>query len=341
MRNKTHEAEIFCRKTLLRNPRALEQADIFYAGRADFGDDWPSWCGLPMAATYAILTGGADIPVAQRILADMGIVELSNLTAALLWPKSKIVYRFDETLAHELEKQPLDGDIPIEALFRLPYECVFIERRFQLGPESTIGFFAWMEWDIDNKMPELRLLYLLRSGYAVAMPVLLPGGTIDDSYAALIKSGLNRSAALPLVAGEDDSDYTPTKEQVAAAINMVLYLCADEADIPDDTELRKRRSRDERGNPKRTAVWDVGIRIGAAIRKARAEEARKESEKRERAPSSGRAKVRPHIRRAHWHHFWTGPKSGKRKLVVRWLPPIPVNIEGADGDMPTVIYPVK
>ncbi len=32
----------------------------------------------------------------------------------------------------------------------------------------------------------------------------------------------------------------------------------------------------------------------------------------------------PHLRKAHWHHYWTGPKSDpdQRKLVVRWIHPV-------------------
>lgn len=43
------------------------------------------------------------------------------------------------------------------------------------------------------------------------------------------------------------------------------------------------------------------------------------------------------MRRAHYHHFWTGPHDGKRKLIVRWLPPIPVNRKD-DTELPTVIH---
>jgi hypothetical protein len=35
-----------------------------------------------------------------------------------------------------------------------------------------------------------------------------------------------------------------------------------------------------------------------------------------------------------WHSFWSGPKAGKRELAVRWLPTIPVKIE---GDAPVTI----
>lgn len=29
--------------------------------------------------------------------------------------------------------------------------------------------------------------------------------------------------------------------------------------------------------------------------------------------------VRPHVRRAHWHHYWVG--EGRTKLEVRWIEP--------------------
>jgi len=31
--------------------------------------------------------------------------------------------------------------------------------------------------------------------------------------------------------------------------------------------------------------------------------------------------VRPHIRRAHWHGYWTGPREGTQTFVYHWLPP--------------------
>lgn len=35
---------------------------------------------------------------------------------------------------------------------------------------------------------------------------------------------------------------------------------------------------------------------------------------------------RPHSRKGHWHHFWTGSKnSDNRKLELRWLSPTFIN----------------
>jgi len=31
------------------------------------------------------------------------------------------------------------------------------------------------------------------------------------------------------------------------------------------------------------------------------------------------------IRRGHFHHYWTGPRDGDRKLIMKWLPPTWIN----------------
>ena len=51
---------------------------------------------------------------------------------------------------------------------------------------------------------------------------------------------------------------------------------------------------------------------------------------------------RPHMRRGHWHHFWTGPMDSAqdRKLVLKWLPPIFVG-SSQDGEMPVTLHKVK
>ena len=43
------------------------------------------------------------------------------------------------------------------------------------------------------------------------------------------------------------------------------------------------------------------------------------------AVGTGRS-VRPHVRRAHWHHYWVG--EGRTRLEVRWIEPTFVLPEG-------------
>ena len=49
---------------------------------------------------------------------------------------------------------------------------------------------------------------------------------------------------------------------------------------------------------------------------------------------------RPHVRAAHWHTFWVGPRSAKfpdRKPIIRWLPPIPIGMDWR-RELPTNIH---
>lgn len=341
MSNKTHPAEVFCRKTFLRNPRAKEHAAVFYSQREEMRGNWPEWCGLPMSATYAILTEGAPVEVATGILArGAGVLELSNLTAALLWDKSKVIYRYDKTLADVLAAQPLDGDVPRDILMQLPHYCIYIEREFMFDRERVIGFFAWLEHDTHSRVPELRLLYLLASGYAVSIPVILTGGTLEDSTNALIQSGLERAMTLPLDLPADVVPFAPSDADVVTAINLILYLCASEPDVPRADRMEQRRSRAADGTPKRAATIDTGMRIGAALRRAQ-QVSRPEAGETDGGTAGrqggSRKPMRAHMRRAHWHAYWTGTKA-ERKLIVKWIPPIEVNMDGETG---AVIYPVK
>jgi hypothetical protein len=75
---------------------------------------------------------------------------------------------------------------------------------------------------------------------------------------------------------------------------------------------------------KNPQIHEVAFNLGRKIRDYRDDV---------RSETAGGTKS-PHIRRAHWHSFWSGPKAGKRELTVRWLPPIPVKIE---GEIPTTV----
>lgn len=45
----------------------------------------------------------------------------------------------------------------------------------------------------------------------------------------------------------------------------------------------------------------------------------------ERAQLPGEGSVRPHLRRAHWHHYWVG--QGRTRLELRWIHPVLVGGE--------------
>lgn len=125
--------------------------------------------------------------------------------------------------------------------------------------------------------------------------------------------------------GEDWGNITSALFPTAAM--LLLYAASEQADISD--EIRPDPVLSQRGSYRGSilSVRDLGIRIGSALRVTR-------SSTQSSDHPTGRT-VTPHLRKAHWHRFWTGPRNGERKMVIRWLPPIPVNLDKGDI-IPTV-----
>lgn len=121
---------------------------------------------------------------------------------------------------------------------------------------------------------------------------------------------------------------------------LLLYLVSDKADVSPESDSAEAQSRivanERRGirnyEAPKIKPWEVGYRIGAEIRAFEARAA-------ESAEYTGTGtSMRPHVRRAHWHSFWTGPRDqpALRKKRVRWLPPTPVNVTTSDDLVPTL-----
>lgn len=129
----------------------------------------------------------------------------------------------------------------------------------------------------------------------------------------------------------------PMVERALKLANLVLYLCADEADIrPEGLGNRRVAVKSSEKSGKRSYMapaimdWQVGYRIGAELRLGQWQHARGE-------PGEGHGSPpRPHIRRAHWHSYWTGPRTGPQERRVKWLLPIPVNVESLEMLMPNL-----
>ena len=104
--------------------------------------------------------------------------------------------------------------------------------------------------------------------------------------------------------------------------NLTSYIAAKNADInlvyrPTEKVLASGGGKKHKSC---AVVSEVGFRIGSALREYR---------KVHHIDGHSGGTVRPHVRRAHWHRFWVGPRNGERKLELRWLEPIFVNPGGA------------
>lgn len=94
-------------------------------------------------------------------------------------------------------------------------------------------------------------------------------------------------------------------------------------DIPDPSASR---AGGWGGSSGLTAVWDVGVRLGAALRRAYHDQ---DTAVIPDTTETGRARPRAHVRVAHWHTYLTG--EGRVNRVLRWIPPVPVNVGSLDS----------
>ena len=292
---------------------------------------WPSWCYIPFAYALTFITLVHDWPREMAIKLYHRMAETQGnipaaLTAVASWRRTRSVYRFDSTLVEELIRQTTIEKLPVDVLYRLPEWSVYIELPgdIELPPkeESLIGFFAHLDHDINDGTAYLRLLFLdVNMVYTPFILVLADTleATVDLMHKIARENGMDTKRRVKL-------DF------LIPYIQMVLYLCADNADMPfiprSSSSLHAKGKILPIGPPR---IWDVGVRLGAAIRNSReiSDEIGIKKEGSEcRSP-------RPHVRHAHWHHYRTGPK--REKLELRWIAPTFV---GDTGNIPVVIRDV-
>jgi hypothetical protein len=267
-------------------------------------------------------------PEEQKLVAFVG--------ALATWRTTQGVYSFDPTTFDALWKTPVTGEIPTRVLYHLPEWCVYIPTPAKTWRGNPLnGFFAHLEWNLIRQGTDLRLLLDVsrREGKpdeAVAFPVHMGVGGIAESLEESFRVPL---ANLPFADDLTDDNRAEMKKDVPALVSLVLYLCSECAEIrpaqPGSTVPGNPRPvKTKKGlrifPPDRPNKWEVGYRLGAALRRAMSEHHPVEGE------STGtHGSPRPHVRRAHWHTFWVGHRDQpeSRIAILRWLHPILVNVQ--------------
>ena len=315
-------------------PIAWEEAEGMRAKKGKSLPYWSKWCYLPLAGWIVIASRGCDV---SDVNPDH--TQAAALFAAVgAWRVGRGVYRFDETLFDELISTPMEGNIPCDVLFRLPEWCVYRETE----PLGFPGVFVHLEEDANSGERELRFLFHEADGNLIPAVIHLGNYPLSEGVRRSIQTSKLHmdNAGLPYTSERMALDAAAIMAKAGNIVPLILYICSANAEIRQVKRVEptpKPRKKRPPKMPLSPATWEVGYRIGAAIRAGRSKE--EEIDRGENRIGSGIPK-RPHVRRAHWHGYWTGPRDGKRLFSLKWLPPIPINVDTA-GDGPVVIHPVE
>lgn len=303
-------------------PGLFDRSALLRAGRAN----WPVWCWVPVEIVQGMLAAGL---AGGNTTVDP--LEAPAHTAVAAWRQSQGVYRFDPDVLEALWNTPVSGDLPVELLERLPEWCVYIETpgRVAFG-KGLEGFYVLLDFDPFLEVKTLRMTLDTVEGL-LPIPITL-GGSLGDA-ADRIRAVAQHALEDGTIDEENAAPGSQYHEAMEPLVSLTLYLCSEAAEISD----RRNRTRTTAGfrDPDRTpnspTVWETVSRLGARLRAARAAT----------APASGgsHGSPRPHVRRAHWHHYWIGSRSGdERRLVLKWIHP--TLIGGDEGGLVATIHAV-
>jgi len=322
--------------------------------RADRGKDlpwWPEWCFLPLAGSYSIVSAEAErqgVISTRTLTAGPLVNDVGILGALVAWRVTQGVYRFDPDVFRSVVDTPVTGDIPHEVFFNLPEWCVYIETPglTHLG-EPMHGFFAHLEYDVNDNRKELRLVLdvdVNGAPFLVPRPLHLGSWTLRESIDRMIKESQRQAGGdiLEPVASELAKEMT---SQLEVIVSLLLYLCSVNGEIgndekrPEKPQSVKTKKGPRLFPPDKPRTWDVGVRMGAAIRHYYNQTIVNNEQEFTRHHTSPRT----HIRRAHWHGFWTGSRNlpEERQYILKWISPIIVNPSENKELLPVTIRLVK
>jgi hypothetical protein len=337
-----HPAVAHLQRVSRSQPGAWKAADALRAGSTGA---WPTEVYLPLeqAARAVIAACRATGRVSPKHPSEL-VQPAAELAGLAAWRVTRGIYRFDPDLYAALLASPPSGALPTELLRHLPAWCVYLETpgldtRLASGATTPVhGVFAWLDHradqDRDLLMLGLATDHLPERLTIAPLPLV---GSLDNALEQ-VRSDWRAAIEQGNAEGYSQRGYADAgRDLFPKILSLLLYLCSDQADYPRSERPRAKRTKQGwRLFPaKAPMTWEVGLRIGAALRR--------HAETASHAPVTANepgthARPRPHIRAAHWHLYWTGPRSGPQTPLVRWIPPTGINLDL--GETVPVVRPV-
>ena len=231
----------------------------------------------------------------------------------------KTIYRFEPSFLNALS-QTEDSCIYQASLKNLPVSCFFIA----LNSQPYLGLIVCVDFLGED------------THVTVSM---IPNGNIESTAGNMltlsIHDGQTITAAISewhkdndeLIDGTHAVNDSDAVRILTLATQAAYYLSARNCAIKKINIPKEKRPKRSNGTPLNLREWNVGYRIGNAF-------APTQEPSSEILDSTGTAthgtSPRPHVRRAHFHHYWVG--QGRARCEVRWIDPVWVN-----GDSESIV----
>lgn len=327
---------------------------------------------LPGAIPLRVLRAGSvqgrkewDDAIRAGLSPDSKIVAYSEdaLRLAAAWRATKLQFRFDSHFFDEMMQTPLTGVPPAAVFSKLPVACFFMSwnvsaiasmsettQQALAALANPVGAFVYCDGKTLTIQPAFS-----RPSYQQRISISLGEQSIEDAVIKdadrladlAIKLIDNRSDGLSqaeldqarATAAEKHRAYVkPARDFWTGLMSCVLYMCSEEPDvagfIPCGPKISKMGKTVRILAPQFESIVSTGARFGSIFRQKMYLTDRGRVE----ASSLERQAVVPHVRRAHWHTYWTGVK-GAQKAILKWIAPVFVNVRDEDV-LQEAVHPV-
>ena len=259
-----------------------------------------------------------------------------NISFMYNWQLFKQSYKFDRDTFDLLCNDTDITELPLSIInSNLPYPAFFIDNKFVSNTNKVFrGCFVSIMKDPQGR-DELGLFFV--------------EDTVESDYEyCLIPLYMGDSTLLDIMKKRDKiynvnsniNDIQTITDVGTKAIKAIVYICSSNKEIETiKININKNNNKKTKNKSKKAKTISqnlVGYRMGNTIRRTKKVYITDSSLEKEDNVNVEKKKLTksPHMRMAHYHHFWTGPKNepDKRKLIVKFIPPLFINSNHKDNE---------
>lgn len=256
--------------------------------------------------------------------------------------RTKQILAFDKDFISELIKTDGSFSIRYNIFATLPYDNFYIDLSSAKELCSEIGIDGMLIQIHSVRTTDAEFWILNCIPYKDGHSIIVTSQVLSNTNDGIELTVDEIVESMSIKTNDPDILAADYNRIFPMLINILLYLCSYEPDIRETTVSKRQRAdakkakKDKKDYPEQ--VYVVGERFGAAFRKWTKDSVGVNHE----STSDGSRKVKPHIRRAHWHRYWYGKRnSPNRELRLRWVHECECAFDDENTEVEAVKHKVK